>query len=35
MKHGDYSTYINSLKNKKMSNGNYLNTNASQQEIII
>ena len=30
MKYGDYSTYINSLKNNKTSNGNYL-TNVCQE----
>ena len=34
MKHGNYSTYINSLKNNKTSNGNYLNTNVSQIGIV-
>jgi hypothetical protein len=29
-KYGDYSAYINSLKNKKTCNGNYINTNVCQ-----
>ena len=33
MKYGDYSTYINSLKNNKTLNGNYL-TNVSQLGIV-
>ena len=34
MKHGNYSTYLNSLKNNKTSNGNYLNTSVSRLGIV-